>query len=60
MLLYKKSQLFSLNEYEKEKKVIALHLAGKTTREISIEVHRSFRDISRIIKTYDRKKEFTS
>jgi hypothetical protein len=60
MLLYKISQLFSLNKYEKEKKVIALHLAGKKIREISIEVHMSFRDISRIIKTYDRKKEFTS
>ena len=44
-----------LNKFEKEKKVIELHLEGKTIREMSKEVHMSFRDIGRIIKTYDKK-----
>jgi hypothetical protein len=44
-----------LNKFEKEKRVIELHLEGKTIREISIEVHMSFRDISRLIKAYDKK-----
>jgi DNA-binding Lrp family transcriptional regulator len=45
-----------LNKFEKEKRVIALHSSeGKTIREISKEVHMSFRDISRIIKTYEKK-----
>ena len=46
-----------LNKFEKEKKVIELHKEGKTYKEISIQVHKNFRDISRIIKTYERKKE---
>jgi DNA-binding Lrp family transcriptional regulator len=46
-----------LNKYEKEKRVIELHLAGKTIREIAIEVHMSFTHISKIIKAYERKKE---
>ena len=46
-----------LNKYEKEKRVIELHLAGKTIREIAIEVHMSFTSISKIIKAYERQKE---
>ena len=46
-----------LNKYEKEKRVIELHLAGKTIREIAKELRMSFTSISRIIKTYERKKE---
>ena len=46
-----------LNKFEKEKRVIELHLAGKTIREIAKEVHMSFTPISNIIKTYERKKE---
>jgi len=44
-----------LNKFEKEKRVIELHLEGKTIREIAKEVHVSFRDISKIIKAYKRK-----
>ena len=44
-----------LNKFEKEKRVIELHLAGKTIREIPKEVHISFTPISNIIKAYDRK-----
>jgi hypothetical protein len=45
-----------LNKFEKEQRVIALHSSeGKTIREISKEVHMSFRDISRIIKVYEKK-----
>ncbi|MDW3627095.1 MAG: helix-turn-helix domain-containing protein [Nitrososphaeraceae archaeon] len=51
------SQPFSLNKYEKEKRVIELHLAGKTIREIAKELHMSFTPISKIIKAYERKKE---
>jgi hypothetical protein len=43
-----------LNKFEKEKRVIELHLDGKTIREISKEVRMSFRDIGRIIKTYEK------
>ena len=46
-----------LNKFEKEKKVIELHKEGKTYKEIAIQVHKNFRDISRIIKAYERKKE---
>jgi DNA-binding Lrp family transcriptional regulator len=46
-----------LNRYEKEKRVIELHLAGKTIREIAKELHMSFTPISKIIKAYERKKE---
>ena len=51
------SQPFSLNKYEKEKRVIELHLAGKTIREIAKELRMSFTSISQIIKAYERKKE---
>ena len=44
-----------LNKFEKEKRVIELHLAGKTIREIAKEVHLSFTPISKIIKAYERK-----
>ena len=44
-----------LNKFEKEKRVIELHLEGKTIREISKEIHMSFRDISNIIKEYNKK-----
>ena len=44
-----------LNKFEKEKKVIELHLQGKTIRDIAKEVQMSFRDISKIIKAYERK-----
>ena len=46
-----------LNKFEKEKRVIELHLAGKTIREIAKEVHMSFTPISNIIKAWERKKE---
>ena len=46
-----------LNKFEKEKKVSELHKQGKTLKEIATIVHMSFRDISNIIKTYERKKE---
>jgi hypothetical protein len=46
-----------LNKFEKEKKVIELHKDGKTIRQIAPEVHKNFRDIKKIIKTYERKKE---
>jgi transposase len=44
-----------LNKYEKEKRVIELHLAGKTIREIAKELHMSFTPISKIIKDYEKK-----
>jgi hypothetical protein len=44
-----------LNKFEKEKKVIELHKQGKTLKEIATIVHMSFRDISKIIKAYERK-----
>ena len=44
-----------LNKFEKEEKVIELHKEGKTLKDIAPIVHMSFRDISRIIKTYDKK-----
>jgi hypothetical protein len=45
-----------LNKFEKEKKVIELHKQqGKTIRQIAPEVHMSFRDISKIIKAYEKK-----
>jgi DNA-directed RNA polymerase specialized sigma subunit len=45
-----------LNKWEKIQKVIELHAKeGKTLKEIAIEVHMSFRDISKIIKTYEKK-----
>ena len=44
-----------LNKFEKEKRVIELHLEGKTLKEIAQIVHMSFRDISKIIKVYDKK-----
>ena len=44
-----------LNKFEKEKKVIELHKQGKTISEIAPIVHMSFRDISKIIKAYDKK-----
>jgi hypothetical protein len=44
-----------LNKFEKEQKVIELHKQGKTLKEISQVVHMSFRDISKIIKAYDKK-----
>jgi Mor family transcriptional regulator len=46
-----------LNKFEKEKRVIEMHLAGKTIREIAKELHMSFTPISKIIKAYERKKE---
>src|SRR5918994_4414419 len=45
-----------LNKFEKEKRVIELHNQGKTIRDIAKEVHMSFKDISSIIKSYERKK----
>jgi DNA-binding Lrp family transcriptional regulator len=46
-----------LNKFEKEKRVIEMHLAGMTIRQIASEVHMSFTSISKIIKAYERKKE---
>src|SRR5215207_10892440 len=37
--------------------VIELHIQGKTIRQIAPIVHMSFRDISKIIKAYERKEE---
>ena len=45
-----------LNKFEKEKRVIELHLKGKTIRDISKEVRMSFRDISKIRKDYEKTK----
>ena len=47
-----------LNKFEKEKMVIELHKQGKTIRQIAPEVKMSFRDISKIIKAYDKKVSF--
>ncbi|MGE5635298.1 MAG: hypothetical protein ACM3VV_08690 [Deltaproteobacteria bacterium] len=44
-----------MNKFEEEKRVIELHLEGKTIREIAKEVHISFRDISNMIKGYSKK-----
>ena len=45
-----------LNKFEKEKKVIELHSKeGKTLKEIAKIVKMSFRDISKIIKAYEKK-----
>ena len=44
-----------LNKFEKEKKVIRLHIQGKTIREIAPIVRMSFRDISKIRKECDKK-----
>jgi len=49
-----------LNKFEKEKRALQLHKQGKTIREISKEVHMSFRDISKIIKAYDKKSRLES
>jgi hypothetical protein len=46
-----------LNKFEKEQKVIELHKQGKTLKDIATIVHMSFRDIAKIIKVYERKKE---
>ena len=43
-----------LNKFEKEKRVIQLYKDGKTIRDIAKEVHMSFRDISNLIKTYEK------
>src|SRR5918992_902825 len=51
---------FPLNKYEKEERVIELHKQGKTIRHIAPEVHMSFRDISKIIKAYDKKTRLES
>ena len=44
-----------LNKFEKKEKVIELHKQGKTIRQIAPEVHMSFRDISKLIKAYEKK-----
>src|ERR671910_694083 len=44
-----------LSKFEKEERVIELHKDGKTIRQIAPIVHMSFRDISKIIKAYDKK-----
>ena len=51
---------FPLNKYEKEERVIELHKQGKTIRQIAPIVHMSFRDISKIIKAYDKKARLES
>jgi transposase len=43
-----------LNKFEKEKRVIELHLEGKTIRDIAKEIHMGFKDIGRRIKTYEK------
>jgi transposase len=47
------SQSF-LNKFEKKQRVIELHVQGVTIREISKIVKMSFRDISKIIKAYEK------
>ena len=47
----------TLNKFEKEQKVIELHKQGKTYKEISIQAHKNFRDIKKIITAYERKEE---
>ena len=49
------SETLLLNKFEKEQRVINLHLQGKTISVIAPLVHMSFRDISQIIKSYDKK-----
>src|ERR671911_2885721 len=44
-----------LNKFEKEKRVIELHLEGKTIRDIASIVHMSFSPISKLIKSYEKK-----
>jgi hypothetical protein len=44
-----------LNKFEKQERVLQLHRQGKTIREISKEAHMAFRDISKIIKAYEKK-----
>lgn len=44
-----------LNKFEKQERVLQLHKEGKTIREISKEAHMAFRDISKIIKAYEKK-----
>ena len=44
-----------LNKFEKEKRVIQLYKDGKTIRDIAKEVRMSFRDISNLIKAYNKK-----
>jgi hypothetical protein len=39
-----------LNKFEKEKRVIGLHLGGKTIRDIAKEIHMGFNDIGRELK----------
>ncbi|MDW3612545.1 MAG: hypothetical protein QOK90_10490 [Nitrososphaeraceae archaeon] len=43
-----------LNKFEKEKRVIELHLEGKTIRDIAKEIHMGFKDIGRRVKTYEK------
>ena len=43
-----------MNKFEKEKRVIELHLEGKTIRDIAKEIHMGFYDIGRRIKTYEK------
>lgn len=44
-----------LNKFQKQERVLQLHREGKTIREISKEAHMAFRDISKIIKEYEKK-----
>jgi hypothetical protein len=44
-----------LNKFQKQERVLQLHREGKTIREISKEAHMAFRDISKIIKAYEKK-----
>jgi hypothetical protein len=49
-----------LNKFEKQERALQLHKEGKTIREISKAVHMAFRDISKIIKAYDKKSRLES
>jgi hypothetical protein len=44
------------DKFEKENKVIELHLEVKTIRDIAKQVRMSFRNISALTKEYERKK----
>ena len=53
---YKNMSTILFNKFENEQRVIRMYLQNRTTIDIAKEVHMSFRDISQIIKTYQRKK----
>lgn len=49
-----------LDSFEKENKVIDLHIAQKTRKEIAQELHMSLRDVCKFIKKYQRQQRKVS